>query len=252
MSKNAVLPIERDTALVPVEQASSLALVIERLASNPAVDVAKLEKIIELQERVLGHQAKAEYFAAFAQMQGELPEISERGEISVNGQVRGRYARFEDIQTAIRPVLQKHGFALSFRMEFPNPTTVKVIGVLAHRAGHAETTEFMSLADTSGSKNAIQALGSSQSYGQRYVTNALLNIVSRGQDDDGRTAEPAKVTAPEGFDDWWEDLQTVAEQGSLSLKAAWEKSSSAFRSHLTKHHRDAWEAIKRAAAKVSA
>jgi len=50
--------------------------------------------------------------------------------------------------------------------------------------------------DNSGSKNAVQAVGSSVSYGKRYVMAALLNITTRGEDDDGNAAAPIKtVTA---------------------------------------------------------
>jgi hypothetical protein len=42
--------------------------------------------------------------------------------------------------------------------------------------------------DSTGSKNAVQAVGSSTSYGKRYTACALLNITSRGEDDDGETA----------------------------------------------------------------
>ena len=50
----------------------------ERLACDPNVDVAKLEKLIEMQERIMRHQAKAAFDAAFAEMQGEIPIITER------------------------------------------------------------------------------------------------------------------------------------------------------------------------------
>jgi glutamate synthase domain-containing protein 1 len=43
-------------------------------------------------------------------------------------------------------------------------------------------------ADMSGSKNAVQAVGSSISYGKRYTAQALLNLTSRGSDDDAKGA----------------------------------------------------------------
>ncbi|WP_340146807.1 ERF family protein [Halomonas sp. PA16-9] len=45
-------------------------------------------------------------------------------------------------------------------------------------------------ADISGNKNAVQAFGSSTSYGKRYVLSALLNI-TRGQDDNGKPSTKA-------------------------------------------------------------
>ena len=73
---------------------------------------------------------------------------------------------------------------------------IEVTGVLMHRGGHREETTMLLPADTSGSKNAVQAFGSSTSYGKRYVLCALLNITTRGEDDDGNASAPTKtVTA---------------------------------------------------------
>jgi hypothetical protein len=41
--------------------------------------------------------------------------------------------------------------------------------------------------DTSGSKNAVQAIGSTVTYGKLYTFCALLNIAT-GEDDDAQTA----------------------------------------------------------------
>jgi hypothetical protein len=121
-------------------------------------------------------------------MQEELPEIEERGEIKISDNKPGQgYARWEDINKAIKPVLKKHGFALSFRTGLADGK-ITVTGILSHEAGHSEETTMHLPADTSGSKNAVQAVGSSTSYGKRYTAAALLNITTRGGDDDGRAA----------------------------------------------------------------
>ena len=64
-------------------------------------------------------------------------------------------------------------------------------GILSHRDGHREETTLTLPYDSSGSKNSVQAAGSSYSYGRRYATLMLLNISSRApqdMDDDGRAA----------------------------------------------------------------
>lgn len=252
MTQPATL-LEETNAIVPAttpDVGSSLVLMFERLATNPQVDVAKLEKLIEMQERIIRHNARAEFWSDFARMQGELPTVSERGEIVVNGQVRSKYATNEDIQQTIRPILQKHGFALSFRNEFADGY-VKIIGILAHRSGHSEQDEFVARADTSGSKNDIQALGSTRSYGQRYTTIALLNIATRGEDDDGRTAQPERtIQAPAGFEDWWTDLQATAADGIKALTAAWNASKADYRNHVMATNKSAWQQVKARAEKA--
>lgn len=217
----------------------------ERLARDPSVDVEKLERLIAMQERIMRHNAKAAFDAAFAEMQGEIPEISEKGQIIVEGRVRSNYALNEDIQRQIKPILQRHGFSIRFRNEWLDGGKLKVIGILSHRSGHSEQDEFVAAADTSGSKNAIQALGSTRSYGQRYTTLALLNIATRGGDDDGATSEKFKATPPpDGYDDWWLDMASAADNGWPELSKAFGKSKPEYRNRATRIDKDKWEALK--------
>lgn len=184
---NAVAKIEqKDQPMAVVDESTALLNVIERAASNPDMDINKLERIIALREQMLARQAVADFNAALSDMQDELPAIAERGAAKVNGQVRYTFALWEDINTAIKPVLKAHGFALSFRTDFTEG--VSVTGVLSHRSGHSEQTTIKLPADASGSKNAVQAVASSVSYGKRYAAGALLNLTSHGEDDDAYSA----------------------------------------------------------------
>ncbi len=246
------------TALAHVEPAPVVSM-FERLARDPSVDPDKLERLIGMQERILAHQAKAEFDAAFSELQGELPEIGEQGEIVVDGRVRSRYAKNEDIQREIKPILQKHGFSIRFRNEFVaenGKQLLRVIGILSHRSGHSEQDEFVAAADTSGSKNAIQALGSTRSYGQRYTTIALLNIASRDprdRDDDGQTSEQYKQPeAPEGYEDWIVAMSEAANGGWTKLSEAFGKAAKPFRDHALKADKVRWELIKQRAQKGKA
>ena len=103
----------------------------------------------------------------------------------------GAVLPFEDINDIVKPIMQQFGFAVSFRVETVQ-AGMSVTGILMHRAGHREQTTMLLPLDSSGSKNAVQALGSSVSYGKRYVLCALLNITTRGEDDDGNAAVPQK------------------------------------------------------------
>lgn len=223
------------------------ASMFERLARDPSVDVEKLERLIAMQERILSHQAKAAFDAAFAEMQGEIPVITEKGEIVVEGQLRSKYATNEDIQEIVKPILQKHGFSLRFRNAFADGKQ-KIVGILSHRAGHSEQDEFECPPDTSGKKNSIQAMGSTRSYGQRYTTIALLNIATRGADDDGASAtEQEAPKAPDGYEAWASALPALAEDGWPALSGAFNKAKPEFRAYLTTHHKQQWEYLKRQA-----
>lgn len=165
-----------------IEQAHSettaVLSMIERVALDPNSDLAKLEKMLDMQERVLNRNAQQAFSADMALMQSELPRVikSKQGHNS-------NYAPLEDINDAIRPALHKFGFAVTFAIEqLDKEIAVKTI--LSHKMGHREETTIRLPADTGGSKNSVQAVGSTISYGKRYGICAILNI-STGDDNDG-------------------------------------------------------------------
>lgn len=168
---------EPETAVSP--DTANIIQIISRAASDPNVDIDKMERLLQMQERIMEREAKRSYTEAFAAMQTTLPEIAEKGK----GHGNIRYALWEDVNKAIRPILADHGFGLSFRVSDAD-NGIKITAVLSHRNGHSEETARTFPADKSGSKNDIQAVGSAISYGKRYTASALLNITSRDEPDD--------------------------------------------------------------------
>ncbi len=208
-------------------EANSLMDVIQRAAVDPKTDVDKLERLLAMYERIKAREAKSAYTEALTAAQQEIPVIAERGGIKNNaGAVQSTYALWEDINDVIKPILARHGFALSFRTGNTDGK-ILVTGILSHKDGHSEETTITLPADTSGSKNAVQAVGSSTSYGKRYTAQALLNMTSRGEDDDGRKAAKGlprtdeapnpKTAATEWAKKAEENLATFTGSGELSL-----------------------------------
>ena len=180
----------QEQALAAQAESATIMQVIQRAAADPQCDIEKMERLMAMHERMQAVNAQASFNAAMAEMQCELPSIAERGK----GHGTVRYATLEDINDVIKPIMQKHGFAVSFKVEHAQ-AGISVTGILMHRQGHREQTTMLLPTDTSGSKNAVQAVGSSTSYGKRYVLCALLNISTRGEDDDGYAATPvASIT----------------------------------------------------------
>lgn len=215
----------------------------ERLARDPNVPVEKLERLIALQERVLAREAKMAFDEAFAAMQAELPVVprTRKGD-------KWMYAPFEEIIPLVRPILQKHGFSLSYETQWPEGTKdILIVGHLTHRQGHERTTEFRAEADKSGSKNAVQAQGSTVQYGRRYTTLDLLGLAT-GDDDDGKGSEKAgkpDVVAPQGYDEWVTDLTATADNGTPATQQVWRSErSEPFRKYMGATEPQRWAAIK--------
>lgn len=244
---NMGLPQTEELSLPATREVS----MFERLALDPSVDVAKLEKLIEMQERIMRFDAKSAFNAAYSVMQPEIPEIDEKGRILVKGTLRSTYAKLEDINHVIKPILAAHGFSIRHRTEWPEGSKViRIIGILGHKQGHSEESTFEAPADKSEFRTDIQSQGSTVSYGRRYTIIDLLNISTRGQDKDGSTS--GRPQPPNGYDNWFDDLRSVAAEGQKPFGSAWSKSSAEFKNFALQHDKQALDALKVAALKVGA
>ena len=175
-------------------QPQSMLAVIAAAAADPRCDVAKMQALLDMQRQIEEREAQKAFTAAFMQLQHDIPAIRRDGKIEIrekdgSGQRSGRvqqstpYATFNAIMKAVARPLKKNGFALSFATEPSADGRIIVRGILDHEAGHQRTTSFPLPAETSGSKNNVQGWGSAMSYGKRYCTVALLNIVSEAPED---------------------------------------------------------------------
>lgn len=196
---NAKAELVTTNGALPEMAADPFVQMVERAAANPAVDIGKLERLLDMKERIEARQARLAYNAALSAMQSELPVIEKNGRIVIeknNTVVQSTpYALFDDINKVILPILKQHGFTLSFRSNVAADGKQMVTGILAHEAGHQEETTVTLMIDSSGSKNSVQAVGSSLSYGKRYATGLLLNLTFKGEDDDGKAADaPGTIT----------------------------------------------------------
>lgn len=189
-AQTAIQTVDEQPVTAP--DATSIIQMIERAAVNPNVDINKMERLYEMHEKALDRAAKLSFVRAFSAMQPTLPVIDERGQITnAAGKVQSTYAEWEDINDAIRPILNAHGFTLSFKPGSGAEGKVTVTGILRHIDGHEDEATVPLPLDASGGKNSVQGVGSSLSYGKRYSAIALLNITSRAprdRDDDGRGA----------------------------------------------------------------
>ena len=213
---NAVTKMEEAPPLA--EYNASLLEVISRAARDPNVDIDKMERLIALRERVEQREAEVAFNAALAELQPLLPVIHERGGITGrDGKVQSTYALWEDVNEAIRPLLAEHGFALRFQVA-RDADQISVTGILSHRAGHREETTLSLPTDSSGSKNAVQAVGSSTSYGKRYTAFALLNITSTGEDDDGKSAAQEHPVSVKQYDEMQKLIVATQSDGGRFLE----------------------------------
>ena len=146
----------------------------------------KLEILLKMQKRLLVERRREAFQHDRAMMNAEIPQVVKQGIVDL-GKGRYPYARFEDMDRLVRPVMGRWGFYFENTTRIVgNETIVEVY--LCHREGHREKAEMKLVYDTGPGRNQMQAMGSGLSYTERYLQAMLLNVVSKGQDDDGKSA----------------------------------------------------------------
>jgi hypothetical protein len=239
--------------------AESSALMFERLLKDTSVDVDKLERFMQLQERQRAISAKDAFNAALSAAQAEMRPVAADAS---NPQTKSRYASYEALDRALRPIYTKHGFALSFNTgDAPLPDFVRVLCDVTHAAGHEKPYKIDMPSDGKGAKGGdvmtkTHAAGSAVSYGMRYLLKMIFNVAVGEDDDDGNRAsvshaQPKRETPPpSGYEDWLTDMEAAADEGWPKLSAAFGKSKQEYRKHVTGPDKTKWAALRAKAEKV--
>jgi hypothetical protein len=198
MTAQAVTRVEPEVPAI--SETAAIVQMIERAAMNPAVDIDKMERLLEMQERVMSRRAEAAFNEAMTAAQAEAPQVTRDAE---NSHTKSLYARLETINAAIVPIITKNGFSLSFgTADSPLPNHYRVVCTCAHRDGHSRIYHADLPADTAGSqgkanKTPIQGFGSTMSYGRRYLTLMIFNVSLKMEDDDGEAAGLSEAVTEE-------------------------------------------------------
>lgn len=199
---------QKANALAPVQEPANLLHAIIAAASNPAVDVTKFERMLALKRELELDQAKREFSAAFKRISEKMPRVKKDGTISLGGKGKIAFARWEDMDKLLRPIITAEGCGLTFNTETGENGKTTVTAVLIHENGQSRSTSVQLSPDAGPGRNALQAIGSMLSYGKRYATELLLNIVREGQDDDGKKGGMSFLT-PEQVKELDDELKTI-------------------------------------------
>ena len=174
--------VENKQVAAPITPAQMLQMAVEQGA-----DLDKLEKLMDLQERWESNLARQEYTKAMSGFRSQCPAIA-RTRTGHNI----KYAGLAESLDTIKSLLSQCGLSHSWNTQQDGPL-IKVECVVTHESGHSERTSLAAAPDTSGSKNSIQAIGSTVSYLERYTLFAILGLASQDMDNDGNPDTPVDV-----------------------------------------------------------
>lgn len=160
------------------------------IATSQNADVDKLAKLLDLQERWERNEAKKAYVSAMKAFKADLPEITRNRVAQIKENFSYDYATLDNVCDKIAPALSKYGLTHRWKMS-QSEGKIRVTCVITHEMGHSEEESTLEAgADTSGGKNAIQAVGSTVTYLERYTLLAACGIAVKGQDTDSMPPMP--------------------------------------------------------------
>jgi hypothetical protein len=164
---------------------------------DPNIPADKLEVMMKMRREVLADQAREAFQFNYAAFSAEMPQVERDGTVALvkDGVEKGRYpfTTIEAMDIVIRPLLAKHGFAISFTSR-DDKDSVTITGTLAGW-GWERSSTYTLPPDAGPGRNALQARGSSRRYAKRYITDDLCNVVRKGKDDDGRVSMETLIDA---------------------------------------------------------
>lgn len=202
--------VQRDneiTAPAKVESATMISL-IAKAASDPNVDMDKMERLLAMKERMEAKEAEMAFNSALSRVQQKMGRIAAD---KTNNQTRSDYASYGKLDKVLRPIYTEEGFSLSFGTKEAPEGTVGMVCYVSHSAGHTRTYDANVPSDGKGAKGGdvmtkTHAFGSGTSYGMRYLLKMIFNVAIGEEDDDGNAAGGYDIT---GWRDAIRDAQTA-------------------------------------------
>jgi hypothetical protein len=170
-------------------------------AVDQGASIEVLERLMALQERHAANEARKAFNLAIAAAKAEIPVIKKTRRVgykprNATEEVSYYHEDLGEIAATIDPILSRHGLSYRFRTSQSEGGLITVACILSHRDGHSEENSLSAGRDESGSKNNIQAVGSTQTYLQRYTLKAALGLAA-ARDDDGVEASAPKLISAE-------------------------------------------------------
>lgn len=196
MSENQ---ITQNEAVAPVVVQGMTPNALLALAIQKDIDLDRLTKLMDLQERWEKNEAKKAYVAAMTAFKKDPPKIikdmhvefdTQRGKTSYN------HASLGNVVATLTEVLSSHDLSAHWNTKQENGS-VSVTCSITHVSGHSESITLQAPPDNTGSKNSIQQIGSTITYLQRYTLLAICGLATNEFENDGNYDRNGNGKKPE-------------------------------------------------------
>lgn len=181
-----VTPTVSDLQTVTEPAQDQFLSIIENAVSRDGMNPEIIDRLLDAKHKHDAEQARRAFYRAMSMFRQKAPTIQKNRTPDERAKI-GRYAGLPETLEAVQPLEASLG--LAHRWETASDAErITVTCIVSHEQGHSEQTTLSAPADTSGAKNAVQAIGSTVSYLERYTFMAAFGLASADMDDDGYAA----------------------------------------------------------------
>jgi len=208
-------------AMIPIRDDQPTPMNVIQLAISQGADVETLTRLFELQERWEANEARKAFNAAMAQFKQNPPQIEKNKHVKY-GNTEYDHATLDHATDRVTKALSAVGISHRWKV-IQADGHITVFCILTHEMGHSEETPITAGPDNSGSKNALQAIGSTITYLQRYTLMAATGLAAADDDDGQKAGKPAQPAQhmPEGSaEEWLDAIRATASFDELKTQYA--------------------------------
>lgn len=169
---------------------------IVKMAENPDLDPAKLEKFLEMQIMLEDRQAQRAFYSAFSAFQGECSAVIKNKYAESKGRKMYAYATFDEMVNTITPALTKHGLSYMFSTS-EKDDVLEMTTTVAHTGGGSR--DFKSyherIAANAGTTSKAQHRRSAMTYAKKTALELALGIATRDPEEHEKSKAVEDITA---------------------------------------------------------
>lgn len=203
---HAITTTPADLPLAPapaVAGSPMLALLSDAIQKGMSIEV--IREIKAMAKEFEADARRAAFDEAVSNAKAELKPI-----VRTRDGHNSKYADFAAVADAVDPIISKYGLSYRHR-SIVEGGRITVVCKLSHKAGHFEETELPAPPDKTGSKNEIQAIGSTLTYLQRYTVLLALGLAT-AHDDDGKRSEPTGTLSDDQVSELSDLIEVAADE----------------------------------------
>ena len=186
-------PVEKGVVVLDNSPAALIAIAV-----GQGTDLDKLRGLLDLQIKWEENEAKKAYVKAMAAFKANPPEILKTAHVSYvnskNQEVQWDHAVLGEVAEAITNSMSPYGLYHRWEMEQPDSKTVKTTCIITHEMGHSERGSMQGPPDTSGGKDELKAVSSTNTFLQRLTLLAVTGLAAKGMDREEPPEEAKFIT----------------------------------------------------------